>query len=101
VSKYAEICTVGLNPVMQGSGTSLKVLDYLVCGLPIISTEFGMRGYNDLENISIICPMELFPEAIRDGFLLQNGREGILEKYYWSNIARTIKNFYVSLVQST
>ena len=99
-SRYAEICTVGLNPVMQGSGTSLKVLDYLVCGLPVVSTEFGMRGYHDLKKFSIICPMEQFPEAIRDGFFLQNSSEGVLEKYYWSNIANKIRNFYISLLQS-
>ena len=36
--KYAEVFAFALNPAMQGSGTSLKVLDYLSSGLPILYT---------------------------------------------------------------
>ncbi|GAB6068541.1 glycosyltransferase family 4 protein [Methylothermus subterraneus] len=35
---------VGLNPVTQGAGTNLKVLDYAACGAVILSTPFGVRG---------------------------------------------------------
>lgn len=35
---------VGLNPMVSGSGTNLKMLEYAAAGLPIVSTPFGGRG---------------------------------------------------------
>ena len=35
---------VALNPVLQGSGTNLKVIEYLAAGVPVVSTAFGIRG---------------------------------------------------------
>ena len=37
--------TVGLNPLVSGSGTNLKVIEYAACGLIIISTAVGVRGW--------------------------------------------------------
>ena len=33
-----------LNPMRWGSGTNLKMLDYALSGVPILSTRFGARG---------------------------------------------------------
>jgi glycosyltransferase involved in cell wall biosynthesis len=38
------IADVALNPMRSGSGTNLKMLDYMAAGIPVISTEFGARG---------------------------------------------------------
>lgn len=35
---------LALNPMAAGSGSNVKVLDYLSHGLPVLSTIFGMRG---------------------------------------------------------
>ncbi|WP_248280683.1 glycosyltransferase family 4 protein [Aromatoleum aromaticum] len=35
---------VGLNPMVSGSGTNLKMLEYAAAGLPVVSTPFGGRG---------------------------------------------------------
>ncbi|WP_417539515.1 glycosyltransferase family 4 protein [Marinobacter sp.] len=35
---------VGLNPMISGSGTNLKMLEYAAAGLPVVSTPFGGRG---------------------------------------------------------
>lgn len=35
---------IGLNPMVSGSGTNLKILEYAACGVPIVSTGFGLRG---------------------------------------------------------
>jgi glycosyltransferase involved in cell wall biosynthesis len=42
------VADVALNPMLDGSGTNMKMLDYLAAGTPVISTEVGMRGL-DLE----------------------------------------------------
>ncbi len=38
------IADVALNPMSNGAGTNLKMLDYLAAGLPLLSTPFGARG---------------------------------------------------------
>ena len=35
---------VALNPMRTGSGTNLKLIEYLACGVPAVSTPFGVRG---------------------------------------------------------
>jgi glycosyltransferase involved in cell wall biosynthesis len=37
---------VALNPLFKGGGSSLKVPDFLASGLPMISTQTGVRGYS-------------------------------------------------------
>lgn len=36
--------SVALNPMRSGSGTNLKMLDYALAGVPVISTRVGARG---------------------------------------------------------
>ena len=43
-SLVLSVADVALNPMMSGSGTNLKMLDYFAAGLPVISTKFGARG---------------------------------------------------------
>lgn len=38
------VAEVALNPVTTGSGTNLKMVEYLASGMPVISTAFGARG---------------------------------------------------------
>lgn len=44
VVPYFAAADAGLNPVVRGSGSNVKVFEYLAARLPIISTAFGMRG---------------------------------------------------------
>jgi len=37
---------VALNPMRSGSGTNLKMFDYIAAGVPVITTKFGARGLN-------------------------------------------------------
>ena len=39
-----SIADVALNPMRSGSGTNLKMFDYMAAGIPVISTAFGARG---------------------------------------------------------
>jgi len=43
-------CDIALNPVLTGSGTNLKLVEYLASGLPVVTTKFGCRGYEDIDN---------------------------------------------------
>lgn len=58
-------CQLALNPVETGSGSNVKIADYLSHGLAVISTEFGARGYEGLsgDDLSIV-PLDAFVRAI-------------------------------------
>jgi glycosyltransferase involved in cell wall biosynthesis len=45
VAPYLERAAVYANPLRFGAGTSLKVLEALAAGLPLVSTAVGVRGF--------------------------------------------------------
>jgi glycosyltransferase involved in cell wall biosynthesis len=97
IDDYAGFCTVALNPVMQGGGTNLKILDYLAHGLPVISTEFGMRGYDDLRRFVTLCELKDFAEELRAHREIHVDVEKALESYLWDTGALLVKDLYVLL----
>lgn len=46
VTPYFQVADYSINPVTTGSGTNVKVFEYLANQLPLFSTEFGIRGFN-------------------------------------------------------
>jgi glycosyltransferase involved in cell wall biosynthesis len=98
---------IALNPMFYGSGTNLKMLEYLAAGLPTVSTPIGARGIEleDYENV-IISGGEGFAEKIEELFsddelrknLLRNGRRLVEERYDWKIIAKGIAEVYKELI---
>lgn len=41
---YFAAADFGLNPILLGSGTNVKMIEFLAARLPILSTQFGARG---------------------------------------------------------
>jgi glycosyltransferase involved in cell wall biosynthesis/predicted SAM-dependent methyltransferase len=54
---------VALNPVEAGSGSNIKMGEYVAAGLPIITTSFGSRGWSDVP--VIVCELDKFVDCIR------------------------------------
>lgn len=44
VIPYFSAADAGLNPITRGSGSNVKLFEYLVARLPVLSTPFGVRG---------------------------------------------------------
>jgi glycosyltransferase involved in cell wall biosynthesis len=62
-----EACALALNPMTEGSGSNVKLADYLGTGLYVISTEFGQRGYAaDARAHVRSATIEEFPAAISE-----------------------------------
>jgi glycosyltransferase involved in cell wall biosynthesis len=90
-----RVADVALNPMFSGSGTNLKMLEYLAAGVPVVTTAIGARGL-DLVNgeHAIVCPVEEFPEQIdrvlRDdalrATLRTEGRRLVERAYDWVKI---------------
>lgn len=65
-SAVMRSCALALNPISSGSGSNVKLADYLGNGLFVVTTEFGHRGYPDLvrEHLAVV-PLDEFVDAIQ------------------------------------
>jgi hypothetical protein len=95
---YADGSTVGLNPIEQGSGSNLKLLQYLYHGMPVISTPFGMRGYETLRRFVTVAPLEGFADALRTAAHAPRPEpEALVREFGWRTIGQSIVNVYATL----
>lgn len=83
VAAYADPGTIGLLPVVGGSGSNLKLLQYLACGLSVLSTPFGTRGFEDLLPWVVIAELEGFADALRQDLPAPEGVRERLAAYEW------------------
>jgi len=93
---YICAADIAINPLVSGSGTNLKMLEYLAAGIPTITTKIGNRGLDlkDKKDI-LICELEDFPKNITNlitdpdlyDSLQYNGRRKVEKIYDWSVIA--------------
>jgi glycosyltransferase involved in cell wall biosynthesis len=60
-----EAADLFLNPISQGAGTSLKVLEAMAAGLPVLTTEAGIRGLDLTDGVeAVIAPLDRFPSRL-------------------------------------
>jgi glycosyltransferase involved in cell wall biosynthesis/GT2 family glycosyltransferase len=86
----------GLNPVEVGSGTNLKLVQYMAAGLAIVSSETGVRGIEEASQICVVAERAQFSKALallredpakarRLGLLARTEAE---RHYDWSAVVR-------------
>jgi Glycosyl transferases group 1 len=46
IEPYFAAADFAINPMFSGAGTNVKMADFIAARLPILSTEFGARGFN-------------------------------------------------------
>lgn len=90
---------VALNPMRQGAGSNVKLLDYLAHELPTVSTSFGTRGFDvaDGEHL-LIRELSDFPSAIsrlgRNPELAEQigsrGADLVESKYTWDRVSENL-----------
>lgn len=95
LGSFLQYADVALCPLTMGSGTKLKMLDYLAAGLPIVTTPTGTQGLeldNGVHVLQVDRP-EAFPEAIRTVLESEEQRKNleenaldIADQYSWETL---------------
>lgn len=89
-----SVVDFALNPMQSGSGTNLKLFDYMAAGVPVITTEFGSRGVKE-KDCFLITSIQEMPEAIKTFQLEQQtervklARKVVEQEFAWSYIGKT------------
>lgn len=107
VREYLDKAKICISPIKSGSGTSLKVLEYMAMGKPVVSTSMGVRGLNVKKNDNILIANGFSDFAKKIIWLIKNPNEGkkigdrsrklIEEKYEWNIISRKAESVYRKL----
>ena len=108
VVPYIEASDVCIAPLRFGSGTRLKILEYMACEKPVISTKIGAEGLDVVNGKHLIIEedIELFAPWIEclvrkkeyAKEIGKNARKLIVEKYTWKNIIQELISTYKQLI---
>lgn len=94
-NRIFSVVDFALNPMASGSGTNLKMFDYMAAGIPIISTKFGTRGI-DRKDIFIVEENSNVHNFINHYKLssyeqiITNSYQYVTEYFDWSKIAQGV-----------
>jgi polysaccharide biosynthesis protein PslH len=101
--------TVAVAPIYQGSGTRLKLIEYMHLGKPIVSTTKGAEGIDVENEVSILLRdnpsdfawgiIKLIKDPQLAGKISKNCREIALKKYSWETNAKTVDFIFHIIAQ--
>ena len=112
---YLSIADLAINPMESGSGTNLKMLDYMASGVPVLSTPVGARGLKltgagdldkNLQNGFINLSgsgIDDFSDAVVNSIenyeidKLLKARKFMEANFDWKIIAKNFKNYLIDL----
>jgi glycosyltransferase involved in cell wall biosynthesis len=107
VKPFYEKAAVAIVPLLNGSGTRLKILEAMSFGLPVVSTAKGAEGIDYSEGMDILLANDEIEFANKLTSLLENkekrilmskaGRELVEKKYDWNLIGKLMCNFINSI----
>jgi glycosyltransferase involved in cell wall biosynthesis len=88
---------VAVNPVSYGSGSNLKVAEYLATGLPVVTTPIGARGFERWSDRMHVVELDRFAEAIAGSEPPGAPPPGI-DELGWNHIAERLHELYSRLI---
>lgn len=93
-----SVFDMGLNPMYSGSGSNIKMFDYMSMGLPIVTSRFGARGIDDISMFHIADTEEELINTITKFCItdevdaVQQARNEIEKIYDWRVIAQGVRD---------
>lgn len=93
---FIKSCTIGVAPIFSGSGTRLKILEYMAAGKPVVSTAKGVEGIKAKEGIDFLVAEEeadfavaicqLLTDRILSDSIGDKGQKSVRKFYSWKKI---------------
>jgi glycosyltransferase involved in cell wall biosynthesis len=105
--RLLQAADVALNPMRLGSGTNLKLLEYLAVGTPVVSTPFGARGIDvvDGEHVRFAEPdrfaatlAEVLADPARAQTRAEAARALVSERYSWDRLGASLAGVVSDIV---
>jgi glycosyltransferase involved in cell wall biosynthesis len=100
VPAFIKACDVGLAPVFSGSGTRLKILEYMAAGKPVVATSKAAEGLEVENGRNIVIAddartfvretLGLLKDRDRAEAVGRAGRELVEERYAWDALVRRL-----------
>jgi len=93
--RFVEAADIAINPMFSGSGTNIKMFDFMAAGLPIVTTAVGARGCDGLDRAFVTTSPDEFALTVRDLLgderralsMGEAGRQLVCERYSWERIS--------------
>lgn len=100
---------IGVVPLTSGSGTRLKIIEYLASGIPTVSTRIGAEGLPVDDGRNILIAQDARHELIKKTELLlddkqlrqrlsENGKKLVIEKLDWNIVLKEYLKIYDELI---
>jgi glycosyltransferase involved in cell wall biosynthesis len=107
VSPYLAASSVVIVPLMQGSGTRLKILEAFACGRPVVSTSKGAEGLKVEDGKHLLIKdsiddlvagvIELWGNPDLAQKIAQNAYELVKAKYSWEVVGKDVERNLIEL----
>lgn len=95
---------IGIAPLFEGSGTRLKILDFLASGMPVITTSLGIEGLQKSIKKCLVIENNITKYAVKIEQIMQRlkkysnlslkGRKFVEQYYNWNNNLKPFLNIY-------
>lgn len=105
---YLAASDIAINPMFSGSGTNIKMFDFMAMGLPVVATKIGARGIADTDHAGILIRdragfMSSIGKLMNDSKKIEAlGRANrylVEEKYSWEKISPKLGSLLNDQVQ--
>ncbi len=110
IAEVLSISSVGIAPLLQGSGTRLKILEYFSSGIPVVSTSVGAEGLAAKNGYEIFIDDDINGFANNVIRLLQDDQlsasvgaagKAVAANYDWKTITRKLEVSYRQFLYQT
>lgn len=107
VRPYIAGATVAIAPIYQGSGTRIKILEYMHLGKPIVSTRKGAEGLEVIDGMHLLLRdnpsdfsdaiIRLLTDKVFANKISEKAKKFAVDKYSWETNSKIILANYRKL----